>query len=58
MVTSRTWNNIATVTSNQLFETKWEFKMKANDFYVVFNISINRDGTANPTITPSKNPST
>ena len=57
----RTWTNIGSVLSNQSFEPKWGFTMNAVDYYVVYDIQIICDGTANPssdpTITPSVDPS-
>ena len=54
----KTWTNIASVSSNQLFKPKWTFSMNAKDYYVVYDIQIICDGTANPTSNPSESPST
>merc|ERR1712228_118397 len=54
--TSRSWNNIASVEPNELFEPKWNFQMNAADYFLVWDINIICDGTPYPTVTPSQNP--
>merc|ERR1712228_728950 len=57
---SKTWTNIGSVQSNELFEPKWEFEMNAFNYFIVYDIQIHCDGTANPTastVSPTTSPS-
>merc|ERR1712228_399129 len=57
---SKTWTNIGSVQSNELFEPKWEFEMNAFNYFIVYDIQIHCDGTANPTAitaSPTTSPS-
>merc|ERR1712228_668907 len=58
--TTKTWNNIASVESNELFEPKWHFQMNAADYFLVWDINIICDGTPyptnDPTLKPTSNP--
>eukprot|EP01083_Nonionella_stella_P087125 242252_1 len=55
---TKTWPNIVTITDpiNQSFEPKWEFYMNAFNYFVVYDISITCDGSANPSSFPSNMP--
>ena len=49
---SKTFANIGSVQSNELFEPKWEFSMNAYDYFVLYDIQIDCDGTPYPTSMP------
>ena len=49
---SKTFVNISSVQSNELFEPKWEFSMNAYDYFILYDIQIDCDGTPYPTSMP------